>query len=84
MALQATLRGFNDREYEFDAYTVTGAIAPGIPSTGYVRKPSKESAADLALNGVAVPMGFALGVGEIKRNEIANLISSIICKPVPK
>ena len=81
VVLKATLRAVNEREYEYDSYTVTGAIAPGIPSTGYVRAPARESGADIALNGVAVPIGFNLGFGQTGRNEIGNLIRSQICNP---
>ena len=64
-----------------DSYTVTGAIAPGVRSTGSVRAQVRESAADIVLKGVAVPMGFTLGVGKIKRKEIRNLIRSMVCNP---
>jgi hypothetical protein len=83
-ALKATLDAFNSREHAYTSFTVIGAVAPGIPTTGHVRDPKNDNQADINLNGVAVPIGFALGVGHIRRGEIGNLIRGAICNPPPQ
>lgn len=65
-ALATTLDVFNQRERTYDA---GGQLLSSTPT----------EAADMRLNGVAVPIGFQLGNGEINRNQVGNLIRRDIC-----
>lgn len=74
VALAATLGAFNDRERSYGPRKELGrGPRPLLPTT-----PSQ--AADMRLNGVAVPIGFQLGNGEIATTAVGNLIRSNICR----
>ena len=79
IALNLTLDKFNERDRSYQTTIVPGTPA-GVrvfqrtPST-----PTASQAADIRLNGVTVPLGFSLGVGEINANQLGEFIRLLIC-----
>jgi RHS repeat-associated protein len=71
-ALQLTLGAFNAREKSYGPPESEYGPGPLLP-------PTASQAADMRLNGVAVPIGFSLGNGDIKPGDVANLIRNNIC-----
>lgn len=80
VALRQTLNTFNERERSYRTELVPSFVVPGGATSRQVPLPPTQSQqADINLNAVAVPIGFALGVGAIGRHDIGRLIRSSIC-----
>ena len=75
-ALGHTIAAFNEREKSY-AYYVTPPPFPGV--TRVPLPPTQSQQADMNLNGVAVPIGFWLGTGTVKRTDVGNLVRERIC-----
>lgn len=79
-ALQRTVNTFNERERSYRIDLVPSFVVPGGATSRRVPLPITQSQqADINLNAVAVPIGFALGVGAISRHDIGRLIRSSVC-----
>ena len=79
VALQLTLNTFNERERSYRTELVPTFVPGGATSRQVPLPLTQSQQADINLNAVAVPIGFALGVGEISRHDIGRLIRSSIC-----
>ena len=78
-AAKRTTEAFNMREKSYKYEIVAGLHGAGVRRV--LLPPTKSQQADMNLNGVAVPLGFMLGVGLIERGQVGNLIRERICNP---
>ena len=76
--LEVTIGAFNEREKSYDYRIVPGNVF-GIRVYRIPRPLTESQKADMRLNGIAVPIGFALGVGHINPNQLGEIIRQTIC-----
>ena len=79
LALSITLDQVDERERSYQSTLVPGTLAGIRVYQRVLLPPTASQAADMRLNGISVPIGFALGVGAISSDHVGELIRLSTC-----